>query len=193
MLQVTTNKKNDLTLSIKTSVIDPAELEASAEEILSLLKRVVEGENVGEDEINDLIGDEEPSEMELRTEATIEMNKEGSVEIAYYENEDDDMLKTLSKIIFSPNDPSLVIMTKEGAMRTILSFEEGKTHICTYDTPFMPIKVYVTASRVDNRLLTDGYLKLNYVLVLNDTPPQHFSVEVKAKQAPENPLKSIFA
>ena len=193
MLQVTTNKKNDLTLSIKTSVIDPAELEASAEEILSLLKRVVEGENVGEDEINDLIGDEEPSEMELRTEATIEMNKEGSVEIAYYENEDDDMLKTLSKIIFSPNDPSLVVMTKEGAMRAILSFEEGKTHICTYDTPFMPIKVYVTASRVDNRLLTDGYLTLNYVLVLNDTPPQHFSVEVKIKEAPADPLKELFA
>lgn len=193
MLQIIPNKKSELVLSIKTSVIDPTELETSAEDVLNLLKRVVDGENVGEGEINDLIGGEEPSEIELCTEATIEINNEGSVEIAYYENEDDEMLKTLSKIIFSPNDPSLVVMTKEGAMRAILSFEEGKTHICTYDTPFMPIKVYVTASRVDNRLLCDGYLRLNYVLVLNDTPPQHFSVEVKAKEAPEDPLKSIFS
>lgn len=193
MLQITPNQKTDLTLSIKTSVIDPEQLEASAEDVLKLLKRVVEGENVGENEVNDLIGDEEPTEMELCTEATAEINKEGSVEISYLENEDDDVLKTLSKIIFSPNDPDLVVMTKEGAMRAILSFEEGKTHICTYDTPFMPIKVYVTANRVDNRLLTNGYLKLNYVLILNDTPPQHFSVEVKIKESPKDTLKNILA
>ncbi len=191
MLQITPNKKNDITLSIKTSVIDPEELEASAGAVLKLLKRIVEGERVGENEINDLIGDEEPNEMELCTEATAEINRDGCIEISYLENEDDETLKTFSKIIFSPNDPDLVVMTKEGSMRAFLSFEEGKTHICTYDTPFMPIKVYVTANRVDNRLLTDGYLRLNYVLILNDTPPQHFSVEVKIKEAPEDTLKNI--
>lgn len=193
MIQITPNKKTDITLSIKTAVIDPQDLEASAEDVLDLLKRVVNGATVKENEITDLLGEDKPTEMELCTEATAEINKEGSVEISYLENEDDDVLKTLSKIIFSPNDPDLVVMTKEGAMRAILSFEEGKTHICTYDTPFMPIKVYVTASRVDNRLLTNGYLKLNYVLILNDTPPQHFSVEVKIKEAPEDTLKNILA
>ena len=193
MLQINPNQKTDLILSVKTTVIDPSELEASAEDVLKLLQKVIDGETVGENEINDLVGDEEPTEMELCTEAVAEINKNGCVEISYLENEDDEVLKTRSKIIFSASDPGLVVMTKEGAMRAILSFEEGKTHICTYDTPFMPIKVYVSASRVDNRLLSDGYLKLNYVIILNDTPPQHFSVEVRAKQSPADPLKELFS
>lgn len=191
MLNVSQDKKTDITLSIKTSVIDPEQDMPNSEDILQMMKRIVEGENVGEDEINELLGEEEPTEMELCTEATVEVNKEGSIEITYLENEDDEVLKTVSKIIFAENDPSLLVMTKEGAMRAILSFEEGKTHICTYDTPFMPIKVYVTASKVDNRLLTDGYMKLCYVLILNDTPPQHFSVEAKIKEAEEDKLKNI--
>ena len=192
-MNVIPGEKKEIIVSIRTAVIDPEQDMPKSEDILAMMKRIVDGENVGDDEINNLIGEEEPSEMELCTEAIAEINKDGCVEISYYENEDDDVLKTLSKIIFSQNDPSLVVMTKEGAMRAILSFEEGKTHICTYDTPFMPIKVYVTASRVDNRLLSDGYLKLCYVLILNDTPPQHFTVEVKVKEAASDPLKEIFS
>lgn len=193
MINVIPGEKKEIVLSIRTAVIDPEQDMPNGEDILAMMKRIVDGENVGDDEINDLLGEEEPTEMELSTEAVAEINKNGCIEISYFENEDDDMLKTLSKIIFSQNDPDLVVMTKEGAMRAILSFEEGKTHICTYDTPFMPIKVYVTASRVDNRLLTDGYLKLCYVLILNDTPPQHFTVEVKVKEAASDPLKEIFS
>lgn len=192
-MNVIPGEKKEIILSIRTAVIDPEQDMPNSEDILAMMKRIVDGENVGDDEINNLIGEEEPSEMELCTEAIAEINKDGCVEISYYENEDDDVLKTLSKIIFSQNDPSLVVMTKEGAMRAILSFEEGKTHICTYDTPFMPIKVYVTASRVDNRLLSDGYLKLCYVLILNDTPPQHFTVDIKAKETASDPLKEIFS
>ena len=108
------------------------------------------------------------------------------------ENEDDEALKTRSRIIFNTRDPGLVAMTKEGAMKAILSFEEGKTHICTYDTPFMPIKVYVESRFVDNRLLTDGHLKLNYVINLNDTPPQHFIVEVNIKETSPDVLGNFF-
>ena len=193
MINVIPGEKKEIVLSIRTAVIDPEQDLPNGEDILAMMKRIVDGENIGDDEINDLLGEEEPTEMELSTEAVAEINKNGCIEISYFENEDDDMLKTLSKIIFSQSDPDLVVMTKEGAMRAILSFEEGKTHICTYDTPFMPIKVYVTASRVDNRLLTDGYLKLCYVLILNDTPPQHFTVEVKVKEAASDPLKKIFS
>ena len=193
MINVIPGEKKEIVLSIRTAVIDPEQDMPNGEDILAMMKRIVDGENIGDDEINDLLGEEEPTEMELSTEAVAEINKNGCIEISYFENEDDDMLKTLSKIIFSQSDPDLVVMTKEGAMRAILSFEEGKTHICTYDTPFMPIKVYVTASRVDNRLLTDGYLKLCYVLILNDTPPQHFTVEVKVKEAASDPLKKIFS
>ena len=193
MIEINGNEIKEISLKIKTIVIDSEGIDATAEDVVGLLSRIFDGENVSEEEINDIIGEDESSEIELCTEGELAVNREGCVEISYLENEDDEQIKTLSKIIFSPSDTGLVIMTKEGAMNTVLSFEEGKTHICTYDTPFMPIKVYVNASLVDNRLLSDGELRLNYVLNLNDTEPQHFIVEVKIKEEPQDFLRELLS
>ena len=192
MIEINTNEEKAISLKIKTVVIDPEAVDMGEEEILSLLKRMAEGENV-EKEVEEIMDSEAQSEIELCTEATMKLKEDGCIEIAYMENEDDEQMKTLSKIIFSKDNPSLVIMSKEGAMSAFLSFEAGKTHICTYDTPFMPIKVYVNASVVENELLTTGTLKLNYILNLNDCAPQHFAVEVKIKEEPEDVLKELFS
>lgn len=192
MININPGETREVTLSIKTTVIDPEENLPNGDEILAMMKRLVEGEDVGDGEISELLGEDNVNEIELCTEATVSMNKKGGVEIAYMENEDDETLKTRSRIIFNTRDTGLVAMTKEGAMKAILSFEEGKTHICTYDTPFMPIKVYVESIRVDNRILEDGHLKLNYIVNLNDTPPQHFLVEVKIKESEPDVLGELF-
>ena len=107
------------------------------------------------------------------------------------ENEEDPQLRTKSKIVFHSDEPSLVIMSKEGAISTVLSFEEGKTHICAYDTPFMPFKVYVTTKKLVNNLLESGKMKLDYILNINDTDPQHFIITITLKDAPEDILKGI--
>ena len=193
MIEINGNEIKEISLKIKTIVIDSEEIEPDAEEMVNLLQRVFDGETVSEKEIDDVFGEESETEIELFTEAEMYLNKEGSIEISYVENEDDEQLKTNSKIIFSPSEPGLVIMTKDGAMNAVLSFEEGKQHICTYDTPFMPIKVYVDSKVVDNRLMTDGELRLNYTLNLNDNEPQHFSVEVKIKEEPQDLLKELLS
>ena len=192
MININLGETKEVILSIKTTVIDPEESLPNGDEILAMMKRLVEGEDVSDGEISELLGEDNVNEIELCTEATVSMNKKGGVEIAYMENEDDETLKTRSRIIFNTRDTGLVAMTKEGAMKAILSFEEGKTHICTYDTPFMPIKVYVESIRVDNRILEDGHLKLNYIVNLNDTPPQHFLVEVKIKETEPDVLGELF-
>ena len=192
MIELNTNEKKDISLKIKTIVVDPDATDMGEEEILALLKKMMDGENV-EKEVASIMDEESQSEIELCTEAEMTLSENGSVEISYLENEDDEQLKTRAKIIFSLENPDLVIMTKEGAMSAFLSFEEGRTHICTYDTPFMPIKVYVNASVVKNKLLEDGTLKLNYILNLNDCAPQHFAVEVKIKEEPEDILKELFS
>ena len=87
--------------------------------------------------------------------------------------------------------PGLVSMTKEGALRTYLSFEAGRTHICTYDTPFMPFKIYVESRSVDNRILDDGTLHLNYVLNFQDNPPRHFIVDVDMKENVQAQLEHL--
>ncbi len=193
MIELRENEIKNISLKIKTVVIDGEEVDMTAEDIVGLLTRIFEGERLSEQEIDDVLGADSSSEIELCTEATMYLNGEGSVEISYMENEDDEQLRTHAKIIFSPCDEGLVVMTKEGAMDAYLSFEAGKTHICTYDTPFMPIKVYVNATVVDNRLLSDGEMRLNYILNLNDTPPQHFIVEVKIREAGEDILRELLS
>ena len=192
MIEINKNEIQYISLKIKTVVIDPEAVDMGEEEILALLKKMANGENVEKD-VEEIMDSEAQSEIELCTEAEMTLNGEGCIEISYMENEDDEQLKTQAKIIFSRENPSLVIMSKEGAMSAFLSFEEGKTHICTYDTPFMPIKVYVNASLVENKLLEEGTLKLNYILNLNDCAPQHFSVEVKIKEEPNDVLKELFS
>ncbi len=192
MIEINKNEQKDISLKIKTVVVDPEAADMGEEELLSLLKRMADGENV-EADMAKIMDEESKSEIELCTEAKMTLNADGCVEITYFENEDDEQLKTLAKIIFSPENPDLVIMSKEGAMSAFLSFEEGKVHICTYETPFMPIKVYVNATLVENKLLSEGTLRLNYILNLNDCAPQHFSVEVKIKEEPEDILRELFS
>lgn len=191
MLYAKGEKMKEISLKVKTLIIDEENPNLIAEELERLLISAMKDE-IDESEIIDALGGYATDEIELCTEAFIGTNESGQIEISYMENEDDEQLRTLSKIIFHPAAPSLLIMSKEGAISTVLSFEEGKTHICAYDTPFMPFKVYVTTKKLDNRLLDRGIIKLDYVLNINDTKPQHFIITVSAKEVSQDMLEEIF-
>ena len=190
MVRINPGEEKEIILNIKTVVIDPEAFDGVDMEIVRLLEELIEGSS--SDIVPDDLAKSDPAtEIELCTEAVMKMDDSGKVEIIYRENEDDEQLSTLSKIIFNRSTPELVIMSKEGPINTFLSFEAGKTHICTYNTPFMPFKIYVDSKKVENRLLEDGELKLNYVLNLNDSDPQHFIINASIKDAPVDILKDF--
>ena len=191
MLYEPNSPQKEITLKIKTLVIDEADPANLADDLERLLARAIEDGELSEKEVDRMLEFDEADEIELCTEARIGTNENGQIEISYRENEDDPQLATLSKIIFHPDHKELLAMSKQGSISTVLSFEEGKMHVCAYDTPFMPFKVYVETNRLDNKLLEKGKLKLDYILNLNDTPPQHFVITVTAKEAPEDPLKDL--
>ena len=190
MIYTQGDERKEISLKIKTLIIDEENPNLIAEELERLLFDAMRDELTGE-EIADALGEDATDEIELCTEGFIETNERGQIEISYKENENDPQIATLSKILFHPESPELLIMSKEGAISTVLSFEEGKTHICAYDTPFMPFKVYVTTNKLSNRLLESGKMKLDYVLNINDTDPQHFIITVTLKDAPEDVLGNI--
>ncbi len=186
--------KKEILLKIKTVVIDEEAVGDIAEELARVLQALADTDDADFDssEFDSLLSQDNSDEIELCTEATICTDENGNIEISYRENEDDKQLSTLSKIIFHPESPDLVVMTKSGAVETALSFEEGKTHICEYQTPFMPFKMYINSSCVKNTLLQNGKLKLDYILNINDTAPQHFIITAKISEAPEDLLKDYF-
>jgi uncharacterized beta-barrel protein YwiB (DUF1934 family) len=182
MITVKKGEKKAVTLTVKTLIIDPEELSGAPAELARLIKSILEDE-ASADDLGELIDEESRSEMELCTEAILRINAQDCIEIEYPENLDDEQMRTTSKIIFHPESPELVSMIKEGAINAYLSFEAGKTHVCTYNTPFMPFKIYVESRAVENRLLDLGVLHLNYVLNFADNPPQHFILDVEILQA----------
>lgn len=192
MLYSAGDEKKEISLKIKTVVIDEENPNIIAEELEKLLMKAMKDE-LDSDDIADALGEDQADEFELCTEAYIETDERGLIVVSYMENEDDEQLHNLSRIIFNPLDTDLLMMSKEGALNSVLSFEEGKTHVCSYDTPFMPFKIYVTTKKLENRILESGKLKLEYILNINDTDPQHFMITVTLKDVPNDIFGGLFA
>ena len=191
-------EKKEISLEIKTVVVDQmSEADDIAKELSEFLAMIERG-GISDEDFDpasllskNLLDEDNVDEITLCTEATISTDERGNIVIEYKENEEDVQIASVAKIIFDPDEPDLVIMTKEGAMTAVLSFEQGKTHICQYKTPFMPIKVYVETRTVKNTLLENGRLKLDYRLNLNDTDPQHFMISVKMKEAEVDTIREL--
>ena len=69
-------------------------------------------------------------------------------------------------------------MLRGGSVNTALIFEAGRRHICIYNTPFSAFEVCVQALRVDNRVLTDGSLLLDYLIEIHGNRTERCRMEV---------------
>ena len=105
----------------------------------------------------------EPETVEINTLGILKAD-DGRVEISYEETEATGMSGSTTAISFLENDGNIVTMIREGAVSTALVFEAGKRHHCVYKTPFMPFQVCVHTLKVDNRLSTERYVDLDYIV-----------------------------
>ena len=87
-----------------------------------------------------------------------------TVAISYDETELTGMAGARSTITYRTADRGLVTMLRTGMVSTALTFKAHHRAICTYDTPYMPFSIGIHALTVDNRLDTDGELKLDYII-----------------------------
>ena len=87
-----------------------------------------------------------------------------TVAISYDETELTGMAGARSTITYRTADRGLVTMLRTGMVSTALTFKAHHRAICTYDTPYMPFSIGIHALTVDNRLDTDGVLKLDYII-----------------------------
>lgn len=108
-------------------------------------------------------GEIEPSTVEINTLGHLK-REGGRVEVSYDETEATGMEGSTTAVYFVEDDDGVVSMVREGAVSTALVFEEGKRHHCVYNTPIMPFQVCVHTLKVDNRLLVDGYIDLDYIV-----------------------------
>lgn len=105
----------------------------------------------------------EPEVIEINTFGKKKI-EEGRVDISYEESEVTGMDGSVTSISYEISAKGIVSMIREGAVSTVLVFEEGKRHHCVYNTPFMPFEVCVHTLKVENNLDGVGSLSLDYVV-----------------------------
>ncbi len=103
----------------------------------------------------------------LTTECTI-ADKGGEIEIEYSESEITGMDGSVTKIVFDKSNPYLLSILREGSVSTALVFEEGKRHLCVYQTPYFPIELCITTLSLENTLSYEGgRMNAEYLVEMN--------------------------
>ncbi len=105
----------------------------------------------------------EPDEFEVNTEGTLSFEN-GRITFSYDESELTGMEGSRTAITYKEQTPSLVSMIRTGTVSTSLVYEQGKRHHCVYKTPYMPFEVCVHTLKVDNKLDTEKYLYIDYII-----------------------------
>lgn len=106
-----------------------------------------------------------------------------TVTVAYDESELTGMEGAHSHIIFRSDEPGLVHMIRSGAVNTAMTFKAHHRAICTYDTPYMPFQIGIHSLVVDNRLLTEGELVLDYIIEIRGAKAERCSMKLTVRDA----------
>ena len=128
--------------------------------------------------------------IDLITEGILTITPDGSfteepsytVSIGYDETELTGMEGARSTITYRTADRGLVTMLRTGMVSTAMTFKAHHRAICTYETPYMPFSIGIHALTVDNRLDTEGILKLDYIIEIKGARAERCEMEMKIQE-----------
>ena len=130
--------------------------------------------------------DYENENAEYDEEAAIELNTEGvmnvdgeRVELIYEESEITGMEGSRTSVVFDRSNAGLVSMLRDGTVSTALTFERGKRHHCVYNTPIMPFEICVRTLKVENNILENGKLALDYIIEIRGAKAERTKFELE--------------
>ncbi len=116
----------------------------------------------------------------MTTEGILELNGD-RVYLSYEETEITGMEGSKTRIEFSTATPGIISMTRSGSVTTVLVFEQYKRHICVYQTPYMPFEVCVNTMKVDNKLLSEGKIYIDYMVEIRGAGIEHNKLTLEIK------------
>ena len=161
MIDILTSRR-EMNLSLFTEEPENEEAEEVSQSFEEMLKSVT-GEMP------------EPTEMLMEGKLLTSTHR---VELVYAESELTGMQGSITAIGFDRANPDLVSMIRTGPVRTAMTFEEGKRHICLYNTPFSEFEVCVRTIKVNNRLLEENKLELDYLIEIHGAQAEHCKMTV---------------
>jgi uncharacterized beta-barrel protein YwiB (DUF1934 family) len=126
-------------------------------------------------------GDDLPESFEILMEGRL-VTTTHRVELMYEEGELTGMEGSITSVGFDRACPEVISMMRTGMVSTGMVFEKGKRHMCIYRTPISQFEVCVCAKNVDNRLLTDGLLHLDYLVEIHGAQAERCRMTLTVKK-----------
>lgn len=134
--------------------------------------------------------------IEMVTEGTLTVTPDtgyteepsSTVTICYDETDLTGMEGTRSTVTYRTSDRGLVSMLRTGTVSTAMTFRAHHRAICTYDTPYMPFFIGIHALTVDNRLDTEGELKLDYIIEIRGARAERCEMTMRISEEKEPQL-----
>ena len=141
---------------------------------------------IGETEMDNSLYNEIEGDtfVEMMSEGTLSIDAKGNVEVSYVEGDETDsgLEGTSVRLMFHRDTPSFVTMARDGGMNTVLSFSEGRRSRSVYNTPYMPFNLIVNTLEVENNLLVDGTMYLNYLMEIQGLASQRNTIRIKIRE-----------
>lgn len=121
--------------------------------------------------------EDEPEVTEMLVEGRL-VTTTHRVELMYEELHEDGLGSSITKIGFDRACPEMITLLRSGVIRTALVFENKKRHLCIYNVPSADFEICISTVLVDNRLLTDGILNLDYYMEIHGVQTDHCKMEL---------------
>lgn len=123
-----------------------------------------------------------PDETELLVEGRL-VTTTHRVELLYEEDFSSDFGTTVTRIGFDRACPEFLTMLRSGAVETALVFEHKKRHLCLYHAPAAAFEVCVSTASVDNQLLTNGTISLDYYMEIHGVQTDHCKLTITVRDS----------
>ncbi|MEY8386881.1 DUF1934 domain-containing protein [Oscillospiraceae bacterium 38-13] len=126
--------------------------------------------------------DMDPDSIELVTEGTLSVTREGEIRLSYEESELTGMEGTTT--VFTVQGPR-VILSRTGRVNSQMVFEEGKQHTSLYETPFGELAIDIQTSRLRHSLTErGGLLDLQYSISVDHSAAGRNAFKIRVRPAP---------
>lgn len=127
--------------------------------------------------------EDEHESVQFYTEGEMTVDGAGNLSLSYDESDLTGMEGAVTSVNFNLSDVGLVTLMRSGAYRMAMVFECGVRHICTYQTPYMPIEMTVTAKKLTNTITADGgVLEVEYSIDANGMRCEYAKMRLEARE-----------
>ena len=108
--------------------------------------------------------------------------EDGKYTLSYEESEASGMDGVKTELVFHVDTPKEIILARSGDVSSNMFFNEGKRHICVYNTGIMPFEICIYTRSIDNRLIEDGYLEVVYIIEIKGACAQKTILRMEAQK-----------